>query len=80
MLARRPSSHRAHDDQLRRSESALASLPGDVAWELRGVLKYGGCAMVAGCASSFIGIGGGIVIVRPSRQIHAEGCGAKLLE
>ena len=73
----------------RRSESALAYLPGDVAWELRGVLKYGGCAMVAGCASSFIGIGGGIVIVRPSRAanprrgfapaVESGGCGQGFL-
>lgn len=35
---------------------------GDVRWDTLGVLRYGGCAAVAGCASSFIGIGGGIVI------------------
>jgi uncharacterized membrane protein YfcA len=26
------------------------------------VLRYGSCAAIAGCASSFVGIGGGIVI------------------
>ena len=31
---------------------------GDVRWDVRGVVRYGGCAAVAGCASSFIGIGG----------------------
>jgi uncharacterized membrane protein YfcA len=46
----------------REQQRSLTGSLGDVRWDTLGVLRYGGCAAIAGCASSFIGIGGGIVI------------------
>lgn len=52
---------RQHRRERQRSLTGSLRL-GDVRWDTLGVLRYGGCAAIAGCASSFIGIGGGIVI------------------